>query len=282
MPDMLPTLFRTNRPDSHAVVETARTLVADTLRVVLAQPVPSGPGPTAFESAYRVLQLVVPVGAVLLAFWLGYRQAQNRERREAYLRIYTRIAELSRTIGRMRNVILKLFASAMHASRLIDENNDTTAWAFSHAMFRLARAPLRALIRTSDELEANANDIEREFEASAAHFPTLGKAVKEASSERRSLYASRIYLILARPERRPTKLTPVQERAEIDEELKKLDDSASELDRCYAELAYLFRRRAYGKPRRMVQDDAVGNPDMRILTEDGMKTATELGIYESK
>jgi hypothetical protein len=268
--------------DSLAVAEAVRALAADTLRVVLAQPVPSGPGPSVFESAYRVLQLVAPFGAVLLAFWLGYRQAQNREKREAHLRIYTRIAELSRTIEQMRDVILKLFTSAMEATRQVEENPSSIAWAFSITLFHLARLRLNALNHISKVLMDKAKDVEREYEASAVHFPTLAGAVKAATGETRSLYACRIFLILAHPERRKARLTPVQERAEIDEELNKLDNSASELDRCYAELAYLIRRRAYGRPHKKVPYDAVGNPDMRILTEDGMKTAKELGVYRSR
>jgi len=32
----------------------------------------------------------------------------------------------------------------------------------------------------------------------------------------------------------------------------------------------------------MVPYEAVGNPEMRILTEDGMETAVELGVYEHR
>jgi hypothetical protein len=263
-----------------------RGLVTETLRVALVRV------PTANAlSTTQVLSWVVPgissALVALLAFWLGGLRVRSQERREAYMRVFGRISDLLRTLRAMEDTLVAVSARVFELSGPDTGSGAATSGVpgeFSSSVFSLARGPLEQLVKAVDTLEGNADDVVREYVGCATTFPSLEKAVNDARSEVRrfSITGRRVYLRLAHPERWVTTSGLGSEPSEVAEILRTADNARSELVRCFGELTFHFRRHAFGQPRRPLPVEATGNPDMRILTEDGMKSAKELGVYRGE
>jgi len=257
-------------------------MVAETARVaVVSMPATR----TAFVPA--VLSWVIPTISSLLvalfAFWLGRMGAYTQEKREAYTRVFGRVSDLLKTLHTMEELLLVIRTRVFQLSESSGASGATTTEApgeFSSRVFVHTKSRLTRVIRTVAALEGCADDVVREYVGCATHFPTLERAVTDARSEVRrfSVTLRRAYLRLSHPERWVAGLGPADVQRGVAEMLLTVDNERAELGRCFDELTYLFRRRAFGRPRRAVPVEGTGNPDMRILTEDGMKTARELGV----
>ena len=268
--------------------EAVRVIVEDTVRTALAGARPQGQT----DSFFRWATLAAPFISAAAAYAIAQANAQRRLKHEAFQRIQSKANDAIATLRSILTEVSAVAARTYTAKRLTTPEDGTYRLAqppgverSRHAevdmVFRLSEPQTSSMSALFSALQENRKELDREYSLSSPFFPKLDGAERAVAGELTGFSSRGLsLLVFLQPRSRRRISDPTyDEPGELDRKLQELENLGQELDRWLTELSYHLRRRAIGRPRNPVPVKETSNPDMRILTEQGFRTARELGVY---